>query len=105
MVSEFAHTLTRRSRLNVLILVLLEDGIGVKYYISERKTRHVLILVLLEDGIGVDCFPTKYGYSWECLNPCFTGRWYRRQFKKGVLYSIYEVLILVLLEDGIGDAE
>ena len=38
-----------------------------------------------------------------CLNPCFTGRWYR-SIPAGISYQLAtkEVLILVLLEDGIG---
>ncbi len=43
--------------------------------------RVVLILVLLEDGIGE---PNVLYKSCWCrgLNPCFTGRWYRRQLNK-----------------------
>ncbi len=45
-----------------------------------RGTYHgVLILVVLEDGIGVKCLCGNY---LSCLNPCFTGRWYRSSLKK-----------------------
>ena len=59
----------------VLILVLLEDGLGATPKHPQRaKTIEVLILVLLEDGLGGFAAPKNGSTSW-CLNPCFVGGW------------------------------
>ncbi len=53
MVSEQENSFPRKSgENNVLILVLLEDGIGECNIIFFVEAKPVLILVLLEDGIG-----------------------------------------------------
>ena len=36
----------------VLILVLVEDGLGVLLKVIDKKYKDVLILVLVEDGLG-----------------------------------------------------
>ena len=57
----------------VLILVLMEVGLGVKDSIVSRLKRTiVLILVLMEVGLGVYHKLTK---TQKCasLNPCFNG--------------------------------
>ena len=64
------------------------------------KTK-VLILVLVEDGLG-----GKLGSRAEStpysLNPCFSGGWSRR-FVEGICEVHFgDVLILVLVEDGLG---
>ena len=61
----------------VLILVLVEDGLGVSPGFSGEDGEVVLILVLVEDGLG--------GF----VRPAISS--------EGVL-----VLILVLVEDGLG---
>ncbi len=76
----------KSTRTGVLILVLLEDGIGGWLGFMLICLWCVLILVLLEDGIGANS-ASALGDETARLNPCFTGRWYRS----------------VLLEDGIGD--
>ena len=61
----------------VLILVLVEDGLGGQRYAASSKNATVLILVLVEDGLGVKTWKiTIHGFG---------------------------VLILVLVEDGLGD--
>ena len=61
----------------------------------------VLILVLVEDGLGeLTCYtPTL---STRCLNPCFSGGWSRSAAKAGGDQFDAAVLILVLVEDGLG---
>ncbi len=61
----------------VLILVLVEDGLGVQAAITTQCLFGVLILVLVEDGLGVLLTKTV-GHVLHCLNPCFGGRWSRR---------------------------
>ena len=64
---------------SVLILVLVEDGLGALVLSAAKAAgRTVLILVLMEDGLGV--FPDK-------------------SFREMV---VPVVLILVLMEDGLG---
>ena len=70
------------------------------YYELQRRTQKVLILVLMEDGLGLSrwSFSTTRAQS---LNPCFNGRWSRTD---GCLRldCPEDVLILVLMEDGLG---
>ena len=63
----------------VLILVLVEDGLGViMANIFSMANLGVLILVLVEDGLGELQRSEKMLH--QCgLNPCFSGRWSRRQ--------------------------
>ena len=60
----------------VLILVLMEDGLGLfqRFHLL-MKMIHVLILVLMEDGLGPKLYFTCGAVSG--LNPCFNGRWSR----------------------------
>ena len=48
----------------VLILVLVEDGLGVTWYRGFKLKYFVLILVLVEDGLGV--FPCIF-YIFFCF--------------------------------------
>ena len=71
---------------------------------SNRRTELVLILVLVEDGLGV-----YEGRAWididaKSLNPCFSGRWSRSYELNSRFYIEEWVLILVLVEDGLGEA-
>ena len=61
----------------VLILVLVEDGLGVAKTWMQASYNWVLILVLVEDGLGVGQFASEDAAR-ECLNPCFSGGWSRR---------------------------
>ena len=61
---------------------------------------HVLILVLMEDGLGLVEKEYKK-FRTICLNPCFNGRWSRTYVAIGAKKSEF-VLILVLMEDGLG---
>ena len=62
----------------VLILVLVEDGLGgsAQGAVSKNVTE-VLILVLVEDGLG-DTKNNSFINIILCLNPCFSGGWSRR---------------------------
>ena len=59
----------------VLILVFVEDGLGV-FLKLEEEYKGVLILVFVEDGLGE--YPMKLSNALKglCLNPCFCGRWF-----------------------------
>ena len=55
----------------------MEDGLGVaKTAAQKAASQTVLILVLVEDGLGAEqiraIFSTDFG-----LNPCFSGGWSR----------------------------
>ena len=63
----------------VLILVLVEDGLGDKWNVGVEPYKQVLILVLVEDGLGVK---SKIMDEKQTM-----------------------VLILVLVEDGLGEGE
>ena len=86
MVSEL-HRLARICAvLLVLILVLVEDGLGVSY----KDTFHgnftpVLILVLVEDGLGALRADVQMALSHTGLNPCFSGGWSRRSLETAIL--------------------
>ena len=60
----------------VLILVLVEDGLGGDKGGFIEHEANVLILVLVEDGLGAPAYPPGSN-SWEGLNPCFSGGWSR----------------------------
>ena len=92
--------------------------------VQKSSTGSVLILVLVEDGLGVvkfillsqapkglnPCFSGGWSRSLSiqilskitsiCLNPCFSGGWSRRII--GSIKRPMKVLILVLVEDGLG---
>ena len=61
----------------VLILVLVEDGLGDgDTFKVTTAVAAVLILVLVEDGLGDDKQKTIYSIG-QSLNPCFSGGWSR----------------------------
>ncbi len=62
----------------------------------------VLILVLVEDGLG-DLQPAKQASRSDSLNPCFSGGWSRSSGKLLQKRLEMVVLILVLVEDGLGE--
>ena len=62
----------------VLILVLVEDGLGVWQRRKKVAAPLVLILVLVEDGLGDPQRIFHVFHSRACLNPCFSGGWSRR---------------------------
>ena len=75
---EFYKWCDNETQTNVLILVVVEDGLGELNFISGYSfTPEVLILVVVEDGLG----EYKGGFKWvstaDCLNPCCSGRWSR----------------------------
>ncbi len=68
----------------------------------EVEVKDVLILVLVEDGLGA-LILKQIAIELDSLNPCFSGGWSRSL----LLFSILSnksttVLILVLVEDGLG---
>ena len=63
----------------VLILVLMEDTLGVSFFVPTGIFSHVLILVLMEDTLGVSFFVPTGIFS--------------------------HVLILVLMEDTLGEVK
>ncbi len=81
MVSEMVSNVLKWIKETVLILVLVEDGLGEVFSKFLFKFNIVLILVLVEDGLGgiLDGLfnPIVIG-----LNPCSSGRWSRRRKTK-----------------------
>ena len=66
----------------VLILVLVEDGLGeVPGQDFQNKTYFVLILVLVEDGLGALPYSQKQQRT-QRLNPCFSGGWSRSPIRE-----------------------
>ena len=86
--------------LAVLILVVMEDGLWSLFYWGSAPEGHVLILVVMEDGL----WSVKKVLSDDkegSLNPCCNGRWsliisYRQLWEPKI-----PVLILVVMEDGL----
>ncbi len=78
-----------RQRRSVLILVLVEDGLGVLHINKQVHINLVLILVLVEDGLG-EMKKKNFVSPKTSLNPCFSGGWSRRQ-EKQVLKYLQEV--------------
>ena len=63
---------------------------------------NVLILVLVESGLGArhNLFQPSLV---QCLNPCFSGKWSWRERSSEPPAPVQSVLILVLVESGLGD--
>ena len=61
----------------------------------------VLILVLMEDGLGRVAADGSI-LTPSGLNPCFNGRWSRTPRRRETTKTLTLVLILVLMEDGLG---
>ena len=101
MVSEPGQSRRPKTTSAVLILVLVEDGLGDGTIHIKATSIDVLILVLVEDGLGVG---SQVGFmlSKSCLNPCFSGGWSRSLIFQASLEWDPTVLILVLVEDGLG---
>ena len=93
----------QRARPSVLILVLVDVGLGHSALISaDALTTVVLILVLVDVGLG-HCGEVRFTrIRGGCLNPCFSGCW-SRTCKSGYSWSAAgKVLILVLVDVGLG---
>ena len=69
---------------------------------AKQKSRSVLILVLVEDGLG-EYELTEDAKQIEGLNPCFSGGWSRSATEHSLSPNYGDVLILVLVEDGLGE--
>ena len=55
----------------------MEDGLGGIETVTLPIRYEVLILVLVEDGLGA-LLKVPLIVKEECLNPCFSGGWSRR---------------------------
>ena len=77
MVSEFDSLPSYAGPWGVLILVVVEDGLGAPKEWEFRHDLGVLILVVVEDGLGDKDNWLAEIKKW-CLNPCCSGRWSRR---------------------------
>ena len=101
MVSERVEAETLGNKKYVLILVLVEDGLGAAKEELLAVLRGVLILVLVEDGLG-GLQGSKVELFGVSLNPCFSGGWSRSRPVDVGIAAKTAVLILVLVEDGLG---
>ena len=63
---------TKEKLIEVLILVVMEDGLRQKT-IMETRRDYVLILVVMEDGLRLTCLSSRALQM--RLNPCCNGRW------------------------------
>ena len=66
--------------LDVLILIMLEYGLGVPYVYGLILVFQVLILIMLEYGLGVATERLNASLK-GCLNPYYAGIWSRRSLK------------------------
>ena len=57
----------------VLILVVVDDGLGAYYGTWSANGGSVLILVVVDDGLGDSNCDVTYAYLEESLNPCCSG--------------------------------
>ena len=67
------------------------------------EIKGVLILVLMEYGLGL-FFWNLQKETPECLNPCFNGIWSRTRHGSFIKEFVGLVLILVLMEYGLGQS-
>ena len=91
-----------QSKIGVLILVLVEDGLGVFFFCPLARAGHCLN----------PCFSGGWSRSVKIknhnkfytlgLNPCFSGGWSRSVLGMTSTEQHGMVLILVLVEDGLG---
>ena len=101
MVSDKEKAPLKKMRNNVLILVLMEYGLGPEFSALHPDVyKDVLILVLMEYGLGQHVVDS-YNFSISSLNPCFNGIWSRTK-EIEMLVKSDSVLILVLMEYGLG---
>ena len=72
----------------------MEDTLGDIKIVRTPDFRGVLILVLMEDTLGVNNFSVT-GYICKGLNPCSNGRYSRSRRAKTYESFISEVLIII----------
>ena len=63
--------------MQVLILVVVEDGLVLTIYAIDRIVNYVLILVVVEDGLVPFAHGKRKMLNISSLNPCCSGRWSR----------------------------
>ena len=76
-----------RQRNDVLILVVVEDGLREDLKISQRGLMKVLILVVVEDGLREGQNLVAYKNLYKSLNPCCGGRWSQSVIGNRVYYT------------------
>ena len=114
--------------MEVLILVLVEDGLG-GFFSNQAVQKRICLNPCFSGGWSrrdpkstlapkLNCLNPCFSGGWSrryatcgdttdmlCLNPCFSGGWSRRKDLMVGLNSNGKVLILVLVEDGLGEME
>ena len=70
--------------------------------VEKTEIWNVLILVVVEDGLGGYLKIKSMHTAGFCLNPCCGGRWSRRHANQYFRLLRECVLILVVVEDGLG---
>ncbi len=81
----------------------MEDGLGGQTIMNNGLSFiAVLILVLVEDGLGAMKMVNLRKRE-RSLNPCFSGGWSRSRWGYYDTIVYKGVLILVLVEDGLGE--
>ena len=66
----------------VLILVLVDVGLGLSDFCNEQYYGFVLILVLVDVGLGPVKEAIHSMHVFSGLNPCFSGCWSRTAIGK-----------------------
>ena len=87
-------------RKEVLILIVVEDGLVQNFEIIPNKLINVLILIVVEDGL-VPMSQISVGRNGDGLNPYCSGRWSRTGNVSVRFTTDKSVLILIVVEDGL----
>ena len=90
MVSYGSRTVVMNTTSEVLILVVVDDGLVLRLQNVRVFSNVVLILVVVDDGLVPD-FAVKTIHARCGLNPCCSGRWSRT-----LLFLSFKVLKLSL---------
>ena len=85
---------------NVLILIVVEDGLVRTPPSVNGSSCRVLILIVVEDGLVHDKNKFIHKHS-KRLNPYCSGRWSRTQVNHSAMSASQVVLILIVVEDGL----
>ena len=102
MVSHITIMKGTKNTVEVLILIVVDDGlVQSKMYVHLQTLRVVLILVVVDDGLVPFTDDTSVSATEQpSLNPCCSGRWSRTM--RGIAASkAVVVLILVVVDDGL----
>ena len=96
------HYLYCHCNFAVLILIVVEYGLGVYNERNQGVLATVLILIVVEYGLGALFTFYLFYLTQKSLNPYCSGIWSRRLQTKAMWSAGGEVLILIVVEYGLG---